>query len=67
MPYFELSPAYGRDYKTATQVKADFGANKDFNGDFQLGFTLVNREQIPKGSTVILRYARNTRLTTVKV
>ena len=59
MAYFELSPAYGRDYKSAAQVKADFDANKDFMGDYQLGFSLVNKAQLPIGCTVLLRYNRN--------
>lgn len=30
MPYMELGPAYGRDYKNQAQVKADWEADKDF-------------------------------------
>ncbi len=30
MKYLTLTPAYGRDYKTAKDVKADFEAGKDF-------------------------------------
>jgi len=59
MAYYELSPAYGRDYKSAKEVKADFDSNKDFIGDYQLGFSLVNKEQIPVGSVVMLRYKGN--------
>lgn len=65
--FFELTPAYGRDYKTAKAVKEDFAANKDFRGDYQMGFALVNRDQIPAGATVLLRYKRNTAVTSVKV
>jgi len=63
MAYFELSPAYGRDYKSAAQVKADFDANKDFMGDYQLGFSPVNKEQLPVGSVVMLRYKGNRSVT----
>lgn len=56
--YYELSPAYGRDYKTANEVKSAFDAGNDFNGDYQLGFQLVNKEQLPEGSMVTLRYSK---------
>ncbi len=65
--YFELSPAYGRDYKTAAEVKAAFASGMDFEGDYQLGFKPVNRPQLPKGATVMLRYARSRKVATAKV
>lgn len=67
MTYYELTPAYGRDYKTKAAVIADFEANKDFIGDYQLNFQYVNKEQIQKGSTVNLRYNSNRRVAVVKV
>jgi len=67
MQFFELTPAYGRDYKNAKEVKAAWEAGKDFIGDYQLGFKYVGKKDIPKPCTVILRYKRNTSLTTVKV
>ena len=65
--YYKLTPAYGRDYKSSKEVIADFEANKDFTGDYQLRFQYVNKEQIPKGSTVNLRYNNNRKLAVVKV
>lgn len=65
--YYELTPAYGRDYKNAKEVKADFDANMDFEGDYSIGFQLVNKEQIAKGSTVLLRYKGNRSVTSHKV
>jgi len=67
MAFYELTPAYGRDYKNKAEVTAAFNAGKDFEGDYQLGFGLVNKEQLPAGSTVMLRYKRNTMVTSVKV
>ena len=64
--FYELTPAYGRDYKTKAEVIAAFNAEKDFEGDYQLGFNLVNKQQLPKGATVFLRYKRNTMVTSVK-
>ena len=52
-------PAYGRDYKTAKAVRADFEANKDFmicdmfspdDGRY------VNAEQLEIGDTLAVRY-----------
>ena len=67
MAFYELTPAYGRDYKNKAEVTAAFNAGKDFEGGYQLGFSLVNKEQLPAGSTVMLRYKRNTMVTSVKV
>lgn len=58
--YFELTPAYGRDYKTKAEVTAAFNAGKDFLGDYQMGFRPCNKADIPAGSKVVLRYKRNT-------
>ncbi len=65
--YYELTPAYGRDYKNAAEVKAAWTAGKDFEGDYQLGFKPVNIEDIPKPCTVNLRYAKQRKLAVVKV
>lgn len=67
MAYYELSPAYGRDYKTKADVTAAFEAGKDFNGDYQLGFSLVNKSDIPTGSSVNLRYGGLRKVAVVKV
>ena len=67
MAFFELTPAYGRDYKTKAEVVAAFNEGKDFEGDYNLGFKLVNKEQLPAGSTVILRYKGNRQTASVKL
>ncbi len=42
-----LTPAYGRDYRSAKAVKADFDANKDFLlVEIHGGDNLINKEQI---------------------
>lgn len=56
MAYYELIPAYGRDYKTKAEVVEAFNSGKDFEGDYSLNFQLVNKEQLPKGAVVNLRY-----------
>lgn len=65
--YYELVPAYGRDYKTKAEVVAAWESGKDFEGDYQLGFKLVNKQDIPKPCTVNLRYKRNMNVAVVKV
>ena len=67
MPFIELTPAYGRDYKKKADVIADFNANKDFEGGYDIGFKLINKEQIAKGTTVLLRYKGNTQVASVKL
>jgi hypothetical protein len=67
MTYFELSPAYGRDYKTKAEVIAAWREGKDFDGNYQLGFKPVNIEDIPKPCTVNLRYKGQRMVAVVKV
>jgi hypothetical protein len=65
--FYELTPAYGRDYRTKAEVTAAWESGKDFNGDFQLGFALVNKPDIPKPCTVLLRYKAGRSVASVKV
>ena len=65
--YYELTPAYGRDYKTSKEVKQAWAEGKDFEGDYSLQFKAVNIGNIPKPCTVNLRYKRNTQVASVKV
>lgn len=67
MTYYELTPAYGRDYKTAKEAKEAWESGKDFLGDYQLGFKYVNKADIPKPCTVNLRYKRLMNIAVVKV
>jgi len=67
MTYYELTPAYGRDYKTKADVIAAWNDDKDFEGDYQLGFNRINRADIPKPCTVNLRYKGNRSVAVVKV
>ena len=67
MSYFELSPAYGRDYKSAAEVKEAWSTGQDFQGDYALGFKPVNINDIPKPCTVLLRYKRASHVINVKV
>lgn len=61
----ELTPSYGRDYTSAAKAKADFLAGKDF--------TLARTGQqmsildVDLSITVMLRYAKLTKVTPVTV
>ena len=60
-----LTPAYGRDYSSQKQVIEDFEDNKDFVIQPQ-GF-YINKEQIPVGLTVNIRYAKLRKVLPIKV
>jgi hypothetical protein len=65
-----LTPAYGRDYKSAKAAKEDFNADKDFIiADISSPYDgrPVNKSQLPKGTSVTLRFKRQTQVAVVKV
>ena len=63
-----LTPAYGRDYKSGKEAKAAFDAGVDFriatvgpdDGRY------VTKSELPKGTSVQLRFKRLTGVTVVK-
>ena len=64
-----LVPAYGRDYKSAKEVKEAWEAGKDFlicdafspdDGRY------LNKDDAPKGATFNVRYKGMTQITTIK-
>jgi hypothetical protein len=65
-----LTPAYGRDYKSAKAVKADFNLDKDFVVvsiiDPACG-RYVNKADLLDQGSVRIRYAKLTKVTVVKV
>ena len=63
--YRTLTPAYGRDYKSLKEVKADFDANKDFI--LQPEGCYINKEQIAVGTVVNIRYKKLTMIAPIKV
>ena len=60
--YYELTPAHGRDYSSVAEVRAAFLAGKDFVGDYQLRFSLVNIDDFKPGDKVNLRFHKNRRV-----
>jgi hypothetical protein len=63
--YATLTPAYGRDYKSAKELKEDFEANKDFI--LQPSGQYINKEQIAPGITVNIRYKKNMSVCPIKI
>lgn len=56
-----LTPAYGRDYTSAAAARADFDAGKDFilnEHGHRYDGKPINKEQIPPGTNVKIRYAQ---------
>lgn len=70
-----LTPAYGRDYKSAKAVKADWEADKDFIiADFMDPYEgkPVNRQQLREngtspGTVVKIRYGQLRKVTVLAV
>jgi hypothetical protein len=64
-----LTPAYGRDYKSAKEVKADWEANKDFViADISSpdDGRMINKQDAPKG-TYNIRYKKLTQICVITV
>lgn len=66
MAYLTVTPAYGRDYKSKQAAIADWEANKDFINQGMSGGTYVNKQDVPPGTTVNIRYKRMTQVAGVK-
>lgn len=65
-----VQPAYGRDYKSAKAVKADFDANKDFviNDMFSKDDgRYVNKQDLKDGETVTVRFNDQHNVCVIKV
>lgn len=68
--YIGVAPAYGRDYKSAKEVKAAWEEGKDFVITDMMhprSGSYVNKDDAPKGSTINVRYKRQTAVCPIKV
>lgn len=64
-----LTPSYGRDYKSAKAVKADFDANKDFT-IASVGPHMgrqANKADLKGQGSITLRYAKLTKCVVIKI
>ena len=62
-----LTPAYGREYKSAKEVKADFVAGKDFVLNTFQGSTYCSIADCQTGSTLVFRFGGNRKVCSFKV
>lgn len=62
--YLSAVPAYGRDYKSKKEVMADWEAGKDFI--VQPSGRYVSKSDLPRGTTLNIRYKRLTMVCVVK-
>jgi hypothetical protein len=70
MNYIEVTPAYGRDYKSAKEVIAAWNEGKDFliaSIDSGYAGSYINKDDAHEGDVILLRYKRLTQVTPVKV
>jgi len=66
--FVTLVPAYGRDYKSAKECKADFIGGRDFQiRDFQYGDCYTSVRDFAAGVRVNIRYKNLTQVCVVKV
>lgn len=55
--YIEVKPAYGRDYKSQKEVRADWNGGKDFQMT-DTGQYIGKAEAEAEGLSVIVRYGK---------
>jgi hypothetical protein len=60
--WINLTPAYGRDYKSAKALLKDFLEEKDFILHTPFNTTYINRKQIEKGTSIEFRYSKLTKV-----
>jgi hypothetical protein len=69
MKYLTVVPAYGRDYKSQKEVRADYEADKDFRiCDMSSPYdgAMVNKSDKPANVTLMVRYARLTKVVAIR-
>ena len=69
MDSITVSPAYGRDYKSAKDAKADWEAGKDFEMQSMFASGYINKADALKNGikSVTIRYKRMAFATVVKL
>lgn len=65
--YMSLTPAYGRDYRSAKDARDDFLAGKDFVAHDHTGSGYCAIRDFESGVVVNIRYRRQTQVCTVRV
>lgn len=65
--YQTVTPAYGRDYKSAASIAVDLQAGKDFNLQTFNGSGYVSLADFAVGAVINVRYQQNRKVTPFKV
>lgn len=61
MTHFVVSPAFGRDYRSASEARKAWQDGQDFIHESRLhtgGGTYINRDDVPAGSTIEIRFQK---------
>lgn len=66
MKYLSVIPAYGRDYKSAKAVKADWEAGKDFLIQDIQESGYISKADKPDNVTLNIRYSKLTKVVVIK-
>lgn len=69
METLELSPSYGRDYKTAKDVQTAWDEGKDFTVESygpDMG-RQINKQDAKPGTTLMIRYKKLTQIKIIKI
>jgi hypothetical protein len=72
MPYTNVVPAYGRDYKSQKEVQADWDANKDFRVEDYYSpkhgsyLNKIDKDKFIPDHTITVRYDNQRKVYTVK-
>ena len=67
--FITVVPAYGRDYKSQKEVKADWDAGKDFRIQDMMSpddGRYVNKGDAPKGATLNIRFSKLMKICVIK-
>ena len=66
MQFIGVVPAYGRDYKSQREVKADWDAGKDFRCTDIGRSGYVSKADAPTGATITVRYGHGLKVMTIR-
>ncbi len=67
--FITVVPAYGRDYKSQKEVKADWDAGKDFRIQDMMSpddGRYINNGDAPKGTTLNIRFSKLMKICVIK-
>jgi hypothetical protein len=60
--FIQVSPAYGRDYRSKDDLMAGYHAGHDFMSNDMFNSGYVNKQDHPEGATLNVRYGRGMKM-----